>query len=381
MRRWKYILTIVPFVCALSWWAFTESGRSRANEQHVIRDYLERSRSVRSDEPGGGLAPAWAICLEKLQASDGDLPERIICNTRAGQGVTSALVALQLDGKFIPVVESQIADVAIEGRLVVDVVGGPGDDPFYSNAAVTAEMVEKFRGNEQISVVGGIMEERPHYQLMQRGFTIASVAYWGTSVRTLAEADEIGSAIGEVGSVINYYRDRMGREPPMVTGSLGNHLVLGALGKERLETMQVLSLVPAMDGLQHHLVRVTADEAWTSPDVLKGDWVWRNIYRREGDRMAFDHRRMIDQREFIPRYIGDADYPWRELELKDPCSTIVLGDKDPRTSDYLADRESLPSNVQVWMANHSLLQEVPDQARALFAEFADCLLEGQTPTG
>ena len=359
--------------------ADTGSVRSDA-ENPRLREVIQRGQEQRYQRPGGNLERAWANCLDQLETLDGSAPVRTTCHVLEGQGVSSRLVALAFDDDFVPVIESSIPPVAINDRIVVEVVGGPGDDPFYSNPSVTKELVEQFRGNKTIRLNGGLMEETPHYEMMSRGFTVASIAYWGTSVRALDEPDEIGSAIREVGSAIDYYRDELGREPPLITGSLGNHLALGALGRERLEAMQVLSLVPAMDGLQHHLTRVMADEAWTSPDVLKGQWVWRNIYRRDGDRMTFDHRRMIDQREFIPQYIGDADYPWRELRLRGACSTIVLGEKDPRTLDYLAERESLPSNLQVWNTDHSLLHEAPEQARELFANFADCLSSNRAPS-
>lgn len=358
-----------------------DTGNAGAEAKHQqLREMIEQEREPRYQRPGGKLDRVWADCLDQLETLESPAPARATCHVLEGQGVSSEIVALALDGDFVPVIESRIPDLAIEGRIVVDVVGGPGDNPFYSNPPVTKELVEQFRGNKTIRLDGGLMEETPQYELMSRGFTVASIAYWGTSVRTLDEPDEIGSAIREVGSVIDYYRDQLDREPPLITGSLGNHLVLGALGKERVEAMQVLSLVPIMDGLQRHLVRVMADEAWTEPDVLKGQWVWRNIYRREGDRTAFDHRRVIDQREFVPQYIGDADYPWRELKLRGACSTIVLGEKDPRTRDYLADRKSLPSNLQVWDTGHSIFQEAPEQARALFAKFADCLSRKPAPT-
>lgn len=345
-----------------------------------LREFIERGQEPNYQRPHGDLDRAWANCLDHLETLAGSAPVRFTCQVLEGQGVSSRLVALAFDGEFVAVIESSIPEVATTDRIVVDVVGGPGDDPFYSNPSVTKELVERYRGNDTIRLHAGLIEETPHYEMMARGFTVASIAYWGTSVRALDEPDEIGSAIREVGLVIDYYRDELGREPPLITGSLGNHLVLGALGKERVEAMQVLSLVPVMGGLQHHLAKITSEESWTSPDALKGQWVWRNIYRREGDRMAFDHRRMIDQRELIPQYIGDADYPWRELKLGGACSTIVLGEKDPRTLDYLAERESLPSNLQVWNTDHSLLHEAPEQARALFAKFADCLSSRPAPT-
>ncbi|KPF86978.1 hypothetical protein IP81_19230 [Novosphingobium sp. AAP83] len=48
---------------------------------------------------------------------------------------------------------------------------------------------------------------------------------------------------------VDYYRDSGGADLPLITIRLGNHLALAALGKGRIEKMNVLALVPMMDGL------------------------------------------------------------------------------------------------------------------------------------
>jgi len=340
-----------------------------------IRRFIERASTERADDPTGGLARAWMECTERLQLAEDQTRQRITCTTMTGQGVRSTLLALRFGEGFVPVIESRAVDIASDGRVVVDVVGGPGDDPFYSNPAVTEQMVEDFRQIDDINLVGAIMEELPQYRLLQRGFTIASIGYWGTGIRTLNVPDEIELAIREVRSVIDYYRDELGREPALITTSLGNHLALGALGQDRLEAMQVLSLVPVMDGLQHHLEVASRNDS-DPDDPLHGDWIWRNIYIRSDAGVVFDHRRMQDRREFMREYVGAVDLPWRDMELESPCSTIVLGELDPRTSAYLARTGDPAPFVKVWPSDHDVFRGAPDRARGLFSEFAECLLAG-----
>lgn len=375
-RRWLIAVPLLLLLIGLSMW-----GHGRMEElqtEQRMREFLERNKDNRVDDPTGGLGQAWADCLERLQAGEREGAQRIECNTVEGQGVTSTLVALRFEQDFVPVLESRMEDRAQDGRIIVDVVGGPGDSPFYSNPAVNAEIVEEFRGQDEISLVGVIMDEHPYYQLMLRGYTIASIAYSGTSVRTLDEPGEIVLAAREVGLVIDHYRDVLGEEPPLVTTSLGNHLALAALGQERLESMQVLSLVPVMDGLQHHLETARRNAEHDADDVLGGEYDWFNVYTRNGDDLSFDHRRMVDLRDFAPQFIGEADLAWRNLRPQAACSSVTLGDSDPRTAAYLAATENLPPHVRVWESDHDLFRGASDLSRQLFAEFADCLLAGRS---
>ncbi len=222
---------------------------------------------------------------------------------------------------------------------------------------------------------------------MKRGFTIASVGYWGTNLRTLNAPDEFELGKRDVLAAIEFYRAQIGEEPPLVTISLGNHLALAALGKDRLERMDVLSLVPVMDGLQHHIGRflktVEADKAEAeAKGEFFGEWISFNVHRQTEDGPAFDYSRSLAMHEVVPRYVGEANHAWKGVEFQSPCSAIVLGAKDPRTLAYLEETTERPAFVQVWDTDHITSLEAPERTRTLFADFADCLVaqKGELPT-
>lgn len=378
MRRWIVALLIALAVTGLSFWGYQADRQRRANEQwERIREVTLNSRTFRGDEPSAGLALDWRDCLERIQSGAIAPAQRAACRSWTAQGVTSSLIALRFDHELVPVIESHMAGSAHEGRMVIEIVGGPGDTPFHSNPAITEEMVETFRDidpDEGVGLVGGIMENQPHYQLLQRGFTIASVGYWGTGIRTLNEPDEIELAMRDVQLVVDRYRAELGREPALLTVSLGNHLALGALGKERFESMDVLALVPVIEGLQHHVSLV---ESQPQPeDEFYEEWTWFNIYARTATGFAFEQRRMLPMRERAPQFIGEADLPLDDVVLSSACSRIVLGSKDPRTAAYVAATPNPPPFVSVWKSDHNLYRDAPERSRAQFAWFAECLLAG-----
>ncbi len=121
------------------------------------------------------------------------------------------LVGLRFGDQFVPVFESKLAGTTEDSPVIIDIVGGPGDAPFFSKPDMDEELVVEFReggrfhGDENFRLSGGVMEERPLFQLMQRGFTIFSIGYWGTQTRTLNEPDEIELAIEEVRSVMDHH--------------------------------------------------------------------------------------------------------------------------------------------------------------------------------
>ena len=279
-------------------------------------------------------------------------------------------------------IESRLEGQRDTGLLVVDLVGGPGGEPYHVSQVMTEKFMKKLRKSGRLkNFHGAIAKDVPHYQLMRRGFTIASVGYWGTRMRTLNEPNEIELAVRDVRLVINYYRKTMGEEPPLITASLGNHLVLGAIGKHRLENANVLALVPVMDGLQQDIKRFRAEVKRTGADN-KPSQVFRffNIYARSDKGVVFDHWGALLSRDFTTQFIGDLDYRWRDVSLTASCSKLILGSEDPRTEAYLAANNNLPSFIEVWQSDHDVTKDVPDQTRAVFAAYAECLLSQKQET-
>ncbi|MEP5725831.1 MAG: hypothetical protein ABJ311_05405 [Erythrobacter sp.] len=276
----------------------------------------------------------------------------------------------------MPIVETRLANSKESDRILLHVVGGPGEQPFHVNPAMTEQFLARIRRDKLSDLFRGELRQSAYYQVLKRGYTIASVGYWGTHIRTVEAPDEIALAIDDVTRAVDFYSDNDGKAPPMIMESLGNHLALGALGRERLETMQVLALVPVMDGLQHHIARIKEEHAEKiANEEPIGEWVYFNIFKRVDEATNFDHSRLVRMLGYISRFVGDADLPWRNVSLKDKCSSIALGTEDPRTKNFLAAEENLPSFVKVWEADHNLFEDVPEEMQNLFAEYADCLIQ------
>jgi hypothetical protein len=345
-----------------------------------IRDqeFREIIAMSRSEFPQRGLGHDWLDCLTRYWSDENMAADRVVCETWTQQGVTSSLIALQLGEQRVPVVESRLAGFASAGPVVLDIQGGPGGAPFLVNEGASEERVSKLRRSRMNDWLPEDIRQLPYQQLLERGYTIASIGYWGMNMRTLNAPDEFTLAAQDVRLAVDYYRDKNGADLPLITVSLGNHLALAALGQERIQEMDVLALVPVMDGLQHHLKRALSAQAAEkekaeSAGHLYGEWVPFNIYKRSSDGLRFYESRMLPFDEFVLRFIGDADFPWKGITPRSRCSKVVLGSKDLRTREYLATVEELPDFVIALDADHNLFKDAPDRSQALFAEFADCI--------
>jgi hypothetical protein len=343
-------------------------------DQH-LREIIANSQS---EFPQRGLGHDWLDCLTRYWSDKNKAADRVVCETWTQQGVTSSLIALQLGEQRIPVVESRLAGVASAGPVVLDIQGGPGGVPFLVSEDASDERISNLRRRRMDDWRPEDIGQSPYKQLLERGYTIASIGYWGMNLRTLNTPDEFALAAEDVRLAVDYYRDKNGADLPLITVSLGNHLALAALGKERIQEMDVLALVPVMDGLQHHLKRalsakVAEKEKAESEGHLYGDWAPFNIYKRSSDGLRFDQSRMLPFDEFVSRFIGKADFPWKGITPRRPCSKVVLGSKDPRTLEHLASVADLPDFVIALDADHNLFKDAPDRSQALFAEFADCI--------
>lgn len=343
-------------------------------DQH-LREIIANSQS---EFPQRGLGHDWLDCLTRYWSDENKAADRVVCETWTQQGVTSSLIALQLGDHRVPVVESRLAETASAGPVVLDIQGGPGGVPFLVSEEASDERISQLRRSRLNDWLPEDIRQSPYQKLLERGYTIVSIGYWGMNLRTLNAPDEFALAAEDVRLAVDYYRDKEGADLPLITVSLGNHLALAALGKERIQEMDVLALVPVMDGLQHHLKRalsakVSEKEKAEAAGHLYGDWAPFNIYKQSSDGFRFDQSRMLPFDEFASRFIGKADFPWKGIMPRRPCSKVVLGSKDPRTLEYLASVEDLPDFVIALDADHNLFKDAPDRSQALFAGFADCI--------
>jgi len=352
-------------------------ARSIADKRdQEFRDLIVRSRS---EHPQRGLGRDWLDCQEHHRSEENRAADRVVCKAWTQQGVTSTLIALQFGANWVPVIESRLASTADGGPVVLHIEGGPGAEPFQVSEAMGDEFLAEQRRIRPNELPVGDIRKSPYYLLLDRGYTIASIGYWGMNFKTLNVRGEFELAARDVSVAVDYYRDRQGADLPLVTFSLGNHLALAALGKDRIEKMNVLALVPVMDGLQHHLktsLSAMAEELAEAEDKGHpyGNWTFFAIYKHSDEGMKFDHSRMLPMHDYVPQFIGAADFAWKDVTPGELCSKVVLGNKDPRTLAYLKATNDLPDFVRVLKADHDLFKDAPDQSQGVFLEFADCLI-------
>lgn len=349
-----------------------------SNEDIRDREFREIIANSQSEFPERGLGHDWLDCLTRYWSDENKAADHVVCETWTQQGVTSSLIALQLGEQRVPVIESRLAGSPRRGPVVLDIQGGPGGEPFHVREWASDERMSELRRNNLNDWLPEDIRQSPYHKLLERGYTIASIGYWGMNLRTLNAPDEFDLAARDVRLAVDYYRDKLGADLPLITVSLGNHLALAALGNERIEQMNVLALVPMMDGLQHHLksaMSAMADEKQKAEATgrLYGAWATFNIYKQSSDGLRFDESRMLPFNEFTLKFMGNADFPWKGVAPHGSCSMVVLGDKDPRTLAYLASVDDLPNSVLVLDADHNLFKDAPDRSRAIFSEFADCI--------
>lgn len=351
--------------------------RSIATEEaQSTEEILRKMISARSDKPRLGLPSAWFNCLRRLGGGANFKADRVVCETWTFEELQSDLVALRVGDKVVPVLESK-SRLNENGKVVVDVTGGPGGQPFYVKPFLSEEQLEKFRRAGFVRF--GVESRSAYIWLLDRGFTVASIGYWGTNFRILNVQSGIDLAIADVATAYEFYRDAEGVDPPLIMTSLGNHLALGALGRRRLERIPFLSVVPAMDGLQDHLKRAQAEfeherSKGNGKSKISDSWISANIYARTEKGFDFGESRMISLSEFVPRFVGKADLPLNGLTPKDGCSRIVLGTRDPRTAGYLARNHALPDFISVLDANHDVFEDSPERMREIFEGYANCVV-------
>ena len=282
MFKWIALTFSAFFGLGAAYFLFGESEPRKIVTTIDLRAMVENSFS---ENPDPGIPHDWLDCQERYLTKEELAAERLVCRSWTTQGVTSTLIGLRIGDERVPIVESHLADLEERGPVIVDIQGGPGGEVFHTNPALTDDVLARLGKNSSGLSKATLMSNLPHFVLMKRGFVISSVGYWGTNVRTYDELGEFELAAHDVLSVVDYYRSKNGAEPPLLTVSLGNHLALAALGKDRLEGMQVLSLVPVMDGLQHHLRRIDSIHKSKRAEAeaqgkLFGEYTSLNIYRR-----------------------------------------------------------------------------------------------------
>lgn len=380
MRKSAVIACMFTLVLLAGALYLTSAPTNEDIRDQQLREIIANSQS---EFPQRGLGHDWLDCLTRYWSDENKAADRVVCETWTQQGVTSSLIALQLGEQRIPVVESRLAEVTSAGPVVLDIQGGPGGAPFLVSEDASDERISRLRRGRMKHWLPEDIRQSPYQKLLERGYTIASIGYWGMNLRTLNAPDEFALAAEDVRLAVDYYRDKKGGDLPLVTVSLGNHLALAALGKERIQQMDVLALVPVMDGLQHHLkvvhsAKAAEKEKAESAGHLYGDWARFNIYKRSTSGLRFDQSRMLPFDEFASRFIGNADFPWKGVTPRRPCSKVVLGGKDSRTLEYLATEQDLPDFVIALDADHNLFKDAPDRSQALFAAFADCIASRRT---
>lgn len=377
MRRSTKPMALFSALLVLAGLQVTSSALSGASiaSDNILKEMV-RSRK---GEPSSGIASDWHDCLNRLN-DPGVKPARKSCKAWTSDGYTSELVALMIDDLAVPVIETR-SNAYAKREVVVEVTGGPGGELFYVDPS-RKEDIQKFR--KLGMKINGLDRFNIYTQFLDRGYTIASVGYWGTNIRTLNVPGEMELAMDEVRSTVDFYRDSEGVDPPLILTSLGNHLALGALGKDRLQRMQFLALVPVMDGLQHHLARVEKEDrerraVAEAKGEFYGNWKTFNIYKEEGGRPKFERSQMLDMASYVPQFVDRFDYPWKAVTPASSCSRLILGDRDPRTREYLAANNELPRFVTVLPAEHDLFVSSPDDMRLIFEEYADCLSARANP--
>lgn len=373
MRIWK-IGTVGLLILAAGaggYWMGALSVKDRLTPFSTDRRQMDNY----SDQPSNGLAYDWVDCLEHFVPDASQDSAKIFCIDWTKRGVTSTLYALRVEGDLIPVVESRADSAPETGQVMIEVVGGTGGVPFHVTEVVPNWMEQKFGEANARAIRAGEAEEIAHYQALKRGITVASVGYWGTHIRTLNEPDEIERAGADVRRVVDYYLEAQKREPALLTISLGNHVALAGLGQDRLEKMNVLSLVPVMDGLQNHLKRAfERAEKQNARGENSDSWSTFNVYKMAKQGPEFEFSDFIPIEDHLPKFTGEVDLPWADVSPKSPCFETVLGAKDYRTREYLRETSQWPEHVTVLLADHNIQRDAPVTTSRIMADFTECVL-------
>lgn len=373
MQFWKIVAVGLLAVAAGAggYWA----GASLESDSIAPFSVDRRQMDNYSEQPSNGLAYDWVDCIENFVPGAPEDEAKVYCIDWTKRGITSTLFALRVEGDLIPVIESHADDAPETGRVLIEVVGGTGDVPFHAASAMPKAISEQYGDTNARAIKGGDAHESAFHKALERGLTVASVGYWGTHVRTLNQPDEFQRAAKDVRRVVDHYRDISGYEPALLTISLGNHVALAGLGQDRLERMNVLSLVPAMDGLQSHLKRAFERAKKAKARGLdSSDWATFNVYKMTKQGPEFEYSDFMPLKDHVPQFIGKADLPWADVTPRSPCFEVVLGAKDYRTSDYLQETPQWPDHVTVLLADHNVLKDAPVTTSRIMADFAECVL-------
>jgi hypothetical protein len=291
--------------------------------------------------------------------------QSFVCSVWRSNEVISTLIAIKYEDTFVPVVETYSILPQQRKTRILHLTGGTGGNLLALYPSVDPDLrtkIETWGGS-----VGPDFTDLPYMELLSLGHTIASVGYWGTTVRTSGSKAEIEDAIKDVEAAYEFYSASDEQAPAIVAESLGAHLALGAIGRERLQQANFIFVSPSMDGIQHALT------AFDRERLKKLERKEFYVYRRNEGGWKFESVQNFGLAEHIRTYVGGKDLPLTKLKPKTPCSKVFVGMDDYRLQNFLSNKDKFGDYIRILGGRHRLIQENPVEMAEYFREFSKCL--------
>lgn len=289
-----------------------------------------------------------AEALYKWEDCAGQREESIhVCHEWDGDKIAFKLVSIGERSLTTPAIESKRLGNRRVGRVVIHLTGGPDLPPFATESDNRSKPLSEFH---------------------DQNFTLVSVGYWGTSVRTVFEDGEIVLAAQDFENILRNYRIECGCEPLVIAESLGANILFYYLNENPNSKVQFLAVSPAIMGITH---AVESIEDHRQPSDLNVNSRSSILYSRNNDgsfvRVGF---RLINSFEHLRRFAEGQDTTIPTIQTEYGCSKILIGRDDELNAGL--DRNHDRRITSIDKAGHDLYEDQPLVVQSILREFIQC---------
>lgn len=329
-----------------------------------IRDTGAGNADREAAPPYRSLGERWRECALRIERIGLPSDGAYHCETWTYGRVSSKLIAIRGSGLTVPIVETSLIHSEKISRRLIHLTGGTGGEVLQVYPPVSESI--RIKINNLGGQVSPNFEDLAFMNFITSGHTIVSIGYPGTTMRTTKEYDEIRLSIKEVRSVFEFYTDKDGTSPAIISESLGNHILLGALGLKKLETVDFLAISPSMNGIQYALNE--RRENFPTAHLWKDFYVWS----RRSNSLTFKAIEKIDVASHIEKFSGGRVLSWRFIEPKSDCSRILLASEDYRVPLDLLKSGGRHEKVYILSGDHNLLADSAI-TESYIVNFSNCI--------
>lgn len=307
------------------------------NSEGTSENELSEFFYSQSEEAYFQSVDAWPTCIEKSNQN------LVACNTWHEGDLHFELVGILVENVApVPVIVSRDTSYSISDRIVIHLTGGPDLPPFATWPDPRREAFNFFH---------------------DRGYLVASIAYWGTSFRTKFEDGEVLDAVADFEQVYEYYSRECDCAPLVVGESLGAAVLFNRSSSSAVPRERLLAIAPVMGGIDEAIAYYK--EAMTNSELNIN--ARRSRVYKAGEPLGY---RLINSLEHLKKFSHKQNTSPSHLLLEGECPIFIVGRNDPLNGNF--HKWDYSSVWEIDGAGHDLFSNHTNQLKAAFSAALEC---------